>query len=168
MATGGGEDAGVSELVKLLLEDRRQREEASARREAELAEERARRETEHARQVRQMEEQVHMMREWMERSQAREGERAMRDDDRLKLTKLTESEDVEAFLTTFERMMRVYGVKEERWAFKLAPQLTGKAQQAYAALNVEDSAPLLTSLALLGCHYTHCLNNRLLPVLLPC
>jgi len=46
MATGGGEDAGVSELVKLLLEDRRQREEASARREAELAEERARRETE--------------------------------------------------------------------------------------------------------------------------
>jgi len=27
---------------------------------------------------------------------------------------------------------------------------------------------LLTSLALLWCHCTHCLNNRLLPVLLPC
>jgi len=64
----------------------------------------------------------------------------MRDDDRLKLTKLTESEDAEAFLTTFERMMRVYGMKEERWAFKLTPQLTEKAQQAYAALNAEDAA----------------------------
>ena len=61
------------------------------------------------------------------------------DRDRLKLSKLTESEDIEAFLTTFERMMRVYGVKEDRWAFKLAPQLTGRAQQAYAALNVDDA-----------------------------
>ena len=42
MATGGGEDAGVSERVKLLLEDRQQREEASMQREAELAEERDR------------------------------------------------------------------------------------------------------------------------------
>jgi len=41
----------------------------------------------------------------------------MRDDDRLKLTKLTESEDVEAFLTTFERMMQAYGMKEDHWAF---------------------------------------------------
>ena len=136
---GGGE--GVSELVRMLLEDRRLREEATARREAELAEERARREEEHERQVVRMQEQVEMMREWMERSQARE-ERVSREGDRdkLKLSKLTESEDIEAFLTTFERMMRVYGVKEDRWAFKLAPQLTGRAQQAYAALNVDDAA----------------------------
>jgi len=36
--------------------------------------------------------------------------------------------------------MRVYGVREDRWAFKLAPQLTGRAQQAYAALNADDAA----------------------------
>ena len=60
----------------------------------------------------------------------------------MKLTKLTESEDIEAFLTTFEWMMRVYGVRtrEDHWAFKLAPQLTGRAQQAYAALNADDAA----------------------------
>ena len=58
----------------------------------------------------------------------------------MKLTKLTESEDIEAFLTTFERMMQVYGVDEACWAYKLAPQLTGKAQQAYAALSAEDAA----------------------------
>ena len=77
----------------------------------------------------------------MQLSQARE-ERVSREEDRdkLKLSKLTESEDIEAFLTTFERMMRVYGVKEDRWAFKLAPQLTERAQQAYAALNVDDAA----------------------------
>ena len=30
--------------------------------------------------------------------------------------------------------MQVYEVDPARWAFKLAPQLTGRAQQAYAAL----------------------------------
>ena len=35
--------------------------------------------------------------------------------------------------------MRAYEVKEKRWAVKLAPQLTGKAQQAYAAMKVEDA-----------------------------
>ena len=36
--------------------------------------------------------------------------------------------------------MQVYGVRirEDRWAFKLAPQLTGRAQQAYTALNADD------------------------------
>ena len=53
MAEDGGENAGVSELVKLLLEDRRMRE-ATARREAELMEERRQREVEHQRQVEQM------------------------------------------------------------------------------------------------------------------
>ena len=68
----------------------------------------------------------------MERSHAREGEQGPREEDRdrLKLTKLTDSEDIEVFLTTFERMMQVYGVSEDRWAFKLAPQLIGRAQQA--------------------------------------
>ena len=46
----------------------------------------------------------------------------------IKVTKLTEADDVEAYLTTFEHLMQAYQVPQERWAFKLAPQLVGKAQ----------------------------------------
>ena len=56
-----------------------------------------------------------------------------------KLMKLSDQDDVEAYLTTLERIMRAYEVKEERWAVKLAPQLTGKVQQAYAAMSTEDA-----------------------------
>ena len=34
--------------------------------------------------------------------------------------------------------MQAYEVPQERWAFKLVPQLVGKAQQAYAALSPDD------------------------------
>ena len=57
--------------------------------------------------------------------------------DKLILTKLSEHEDIEAYLTTFERLMTIYKVEEMRWAVKLAPQLTGRVQQAYAAMSVE-------------------------------
>jgi len=53
----------------------------------------------------------------MDRSQAQEGEQAMQDEDWSKLTKLTKLEGIEAFLTTFERMMQAYGMKEDHWAF---------------------------------------------------
>ena len=36
--------------------------------------------------------------------------------------------------------MRAYEIPETRWAFKLATQLTGKAQQAYAALPAESAS----------------------------
>ena len=52
----------------------------------------------------------------------------------MKLTKLTESDDIEAYLTMFERMMWAYSVPNSRWAFKLAPQLLGRAQKAYVAM----------------------------------
>ena len=35
--------------------------------------------------------------------------------------------------------MVAYEVKAERWVFKLATNLVGKAQQAYAALTTEDA-----------------------------
>ena len=38
------------------------------------------------------------------------------------LTKLTPIEAIEAYLTTFERMMEAFKVKRELWAFKLAPK----------------------------------------------
>ena len=68
-----------------------------------------------------------------------EGDAASGPKDSLKLTKLTDGEDIEAFLKTFERLMEAYEVPKECWAYQLAPQLTGKAQQAYAAVS-SDSA----------------------------
>ena len=35
--------------------------------------------------------------------------------------------------------MQAHEVRQHRWNFKLAPQLTGEAQQAYAALSVNES-----------------------------
>ena len=64
---------------------------------------------------------------------------AKRDSDPMKLTRLTDVDDIESYLTTFERMMKGYEVDTARWVFKLAPQLTGRAQQAYAALDPSDA-----------------------------
>lgn len=58
-------------------------------------------------------------------------------DRQVKVTKLTEADDIEAYPTTFERLMRAYDVLPDRWSFKLAPQLVGKARQAYAAMNAD-------------------------------
>ena len=44
------------------------------------------------------------------------------------------------YLTTFERVMEVYEIEKTRWSFKLAPYLSGKAQQAYASLSAEEAA----------------------------
>ena len=49
-----------------------------------------------------------------------------------KLAKLTDSDDIESFLTTFERIMQAFEVAKKRRSYKLA--LSGKAQQAYAAM----------------------------------
>ena len=57
----------------------------------------------------------------------------------LRVAKLTDRDDIEAYLTTFERLMSAYNIPKDRWIFKLAPQLSGKVQQAYAALTTEDA-----------------------------
>ena len=57
-----------------------------------------------------------------------------------KLQKLTEDDDIEAYFTTFERLMVAYEIPQRRWAFKLASELVGKAQQAYVSMSPEDSA----------------------------
>ena len=48
----------------------------------------------------------------------------------LKLTKLTETDNIEAFLTTFERAVEAHGVERDKRAATVAPQLTGKARLA--------------------------------------
>ena len=57
----------------------------------------------------------------------------------IKLTKLTDDDDIESYLTTFERIMAANEVSRERWSFQLARHLTGKAQQAYAALPPDEA-----------------------------
>ena len=122
----------VTELVKILLEDRKQREE-------EATEERRWRDAE-SRQ------QLELLTRALEGSAVRR-EPSGEDNARVrdtevgpKLTKLGESDDIEAYLTTFERMMAAYGVDRSQWVCRLAPHLTGKAQQAYAAMSTEDAS----------------------------
>ena len=71
---------GLSELFKMLLEDRKRHEEEVARRERAAAEERARHEEEHSLRVRELQEQMSHMKTWIERSQTREEERLQRAD----------------------------------------------------------------------------------------
>ena len=144
------EGQGVGELVKLLLEERaeerRRHEESLQRMEEQRArereEERERREREREEERQRRDREMQVLNALLEKTSRREeggfGERATSErgptasTDRVKLTKLSENDDVEAFLTTFERMMTAYEVEPSKWAFKLAPQLTGRAQQAYA------------------------------------
>ena len=55
----------------------------------------------------------------------------------MQLVRLTEKDDIETYLT---RVMEAYEIDKSRWAFKLAPYLSGKAQQAYASLSTEEAA----------------------------
>ena len=57
----------------------------------------------------------------------------------LKLTKLGETNDIETFLTAFERAVEAHGVEQDKRAAILAPQLTGKARLAYVAMSDEDT-----------------------------
>ena len=75
----------------------------------------------------------------------RQSEAAVRkaeNDKDVKVAKLTENDNIKAYLTTFERLMLVYEVKKEKWAYKIAPQLVGKVQQVYAGLTVADAGDL--------------------------
>ena len=119
---------------KELAEERRRREEELKRREEELLEERTKREEEARERDRQLREQYQLLRELME-ARAPSGREA-----EAKVSKLTEKDDIEAYLKTFERLMIAYEVRKERWSFKLAPQLIGKAQQAYAAMGADEAA----------------------------
>ena len=94
--TGGG----LAGMMQLLIEDRRKREQVVAddrlRREQELADERRKRE----------EEQLEALRRLVERPESLRTASEVKDT--LKLAKLGEEDDIEAYLTTFERMMAAY------------------------------------------------------------
>ena len=129
--------AGLAGMMQLLIEDRRKREQEVAddrlRREQELADERRKREEEFAAERALMKEQLEALRRLVERPESLRTASEVKDT--LKLAKLGEEDDIEAYLTTFERMMAAYEVGKPRWTYKLAPQLSGKAQQAFAAMD---------------------------------
>ena len=137
-AQGGGSDtvsAPLNDLVRMLVEDRR-------RRDQELEDERRRRDLEAIRHEKELREQMEMIKRLVETSSARAGDAMITEDggggsggrNKVVLTKYTEGDDVEAYLTTFERLMTVHGLDRSLWVVHLAPQLAGRAQQAYAAL----------------------------------
>ena len=47
---------------------------------------------------------------------------------------------IEAYLITFELQMKVYEIEKARWAFKLAPQLSGRTQQVYVSMDTKDAS----------------------------
>ena len=130
-SAGGSRPAAgpdIMTVVEMLMQDRRRREE-------EIAEDRARREREMERRVCEMKEQMEAMCKMMEhsgRSKTHPGEALV------KVAKLAETDDIEGYLLTFERQMVAYEIEKTRWAFILAPHLTGKAQKAYMAMAAED------------------------------
>ncbi|XP_049894387.1 uncharacterized protein LOC126386227 [Epinephelus moara] len=56
-----------------------------------------------------------------------------------RLEKLTENDDVEHFLITFERIAAACQWPKSDWVFRLIPLLTGKARGAYVHMDVDES-----------------------------
>ena len=86
-----------------------------------------------------MHRQIECLQQLVTEQSAAASSRPRNDLEPAKLTRLTENDDIKAYLKTFKRIMEAHEVNRERWSFKLAPQLTGKAQQAYAALPHDDA-----------------------------
>ena len=153
-------ETSLQEMMKLLIEDRRKREEEIAaerkRREEEIAAERKRqqdefnaertkREEERKAREKEMQTQMDDMRAQMDKlmkvvetTAKTEAKPAVKELS-VKLVPLSEKDDIEAYLVTFERIMEAHKIKQDNWSQNLAPQLTGKAQLAFAALPTEDS-----------------------------
>ena len=140
--TGDRATEDLSQMLQFLLEDRRRREEdlliERRLREEEMRRERDEREADRRHQLelfRGLMESLHKQGE----TTAVQVEKAGREQE-IRLGRLTESDDIEAYLTTFERQMQVYDVDKAKWSFKLAPQLSGRAQQAYVSMGAKDSS----------------------------
>ena len=135
-----------AQLIKVLMEERQRREQEVAeerrRREQEVAEERCQREREVEQQRKQVQEQMDLLMKLVrDQSENRPitGSELVTAGREVKFSKLTETDDIEAYLTTLERTKQAFKVAKEQWVYQLVPQLTGKAQQAFAAMETSDS-----------------------------
>ena len=57
----------------------------------------------------------------------------------VKLIPLSAKDDIEAYLVTFERIMVAHEIRKDQWPYQLAPQLTGKAQLAFAVMSSTEA-----------------------------
>jgi len=126
-------------MEEILVDDRKRSDEEFAeerrRREEEMVVERERREREVEARMAEMREQMATLSRLVEARSGHgvsTGEKVVVGGE-LKVAKLTDQDDIEAYLVTFERVMEAYDVPN-RWAYKLATQLSGRAQQAYTAM----------------------------------
>ena len=138
----------VKQALQALIEDRTKREEEiaaeRAAREKEVEAERSKREEERVAREREVKERMDAMEAHlgmlMKLLEAKtKGEPKTTELSGVKLVPLSEKDDIEAYLVTFERIMEAHKVDPSRWPHYLTPQLSGKAQLAFAALPTEDS-----------------------------
>ena len=125
----------MEQMMQQLVEDRRQREE-------EFASERATWQRAADDRIREMQAQTDRLMTLVRESRPSTETtpaKLLRGAPQVKLVPLTEQDDIEAYLVTFERIMQAYDISREQWTNYIAPQLTGKAQQAFAALPTGES-----------------------------
>ena len=60
------------------------------------------------------------------------------------LSKLADDDDIEAYLTTFERCMHAYKIQADLWVPLLTPQLTGSARLAFTDIAPEQAGDYST------------------------
>lgn len=125
----------ISDVLKWFMETQQRQVEKEQRQEEERRQER--KEEERIRRE-ESQRQLELVAQLLERTELRTRKGPSEKD--VQLVRLTEKDDIETYLTTFERVMEAYEIDKSRWAFKLAPYLSGKAQQAYASLSAEDAA----------------------------
>ena len=104
----------------MLLEDRRQREEETERR------------------LREMQQHIDSLLRVVEKT-SRLGSGAGGSHESEAVSKLSKANDIEAYLTTFERLMGSFQCRRRGGCSSWPPQLMGKEQQAYAALVLAET-----------------------------
>ena len=125
----------LEDMVRMLVEERASCEE-------EIVTERKLRQAEMEQREKLVTAQMQQMRDHMQAlmdvATSKEKAPPPRNSLEVKLVPLSAKDDIEAYLVTFERVMQAHEIPENRWAIHLAPQLTGKAQLAYAAVSPAD------------------------------
>ena len=116
----------VEELMRMLVEERAQRETVFAQREREV-------QTQMTTMQQHMESLLRVVSDTTARTTP-----VNRQVD-VKFVPLSEKNDIEAYLVTFERIMAAHEIRRDQWPYRLAPQLTGKAQLAFAALSATEA-----------------------------
>ena len=121
----------MEQMMQTLIEDRRKCED-------EFADECATRERDAEKRIQDMQAQMEVLMKLV--SDSHKAKTPLGNVPQVKLVPLTEQDDIESYLVTFERIMDAYKITKQQWTYYLAPQLTGKAQQAFAALLSDESS----------------------------